>query len=202
MTSFTPSPRFIRAIEQIDAANGQDPNQATFDGRIYPAELIYGMRMSVWLERVAPDASEPLRLAARCQHLRRWVIPRASYPMTRAGYHLWRTTLGRFHADEAAKVLRECGYEEETIARAQSIIRKERLKADPEAQALEDAACLVFLENDYVDFARAHDPGRVVEILARTWKKMSPTGHAAALDLAATLPPAERALIEQALTIG
>ncbi len=98
--------RLARAIEQIDAANAEDPNRAVFAGKEYPAELIYSMRMSEWLSRLEPGASEPLQLAVRCQHLRRWVIPRASYPMTRAGYHQWRTTLGRYHADEAGRILR------------------------------------------------------------------------------------------------
>jgi len=114
--------RFIRAVERIDAANAQDPNRTSFAGSEYPAELIYSMRMSEWLGRLAPEASEALRLAVRCQHLRRWAIPRGSYPMTRAGYHQWRTTLGRFHADEAGQILRDVGYDEPTISRTQSLI--------------------------------------------------------------------------------
>ena len=128
--------RFIRAVERIDAANAQDPNRTSFAGSEYPAELIYSMRMSEWLGRLAPEASEALRLAVRCQHLRRWAIPRGSYPMTRAGYHQWRTTLGRFHADEAGQILRDVGYDEPTISRTQSLFRKERFKTDPEAQTL------------------------------------------------------------------
>ena len=196
------SGRFTRATEQIDAANAEDQNRTVFDGKEYPAELIYSMRMSEWLSRLEPAASEPLRLAVRCQHLRRWAIPRASYPMTRAGYHQWRTTLGRFHADEAGKILRGAGYDEPAISRTQSLIRKERFKTDPEAQTLEDVACLVFLELDYVDFARGHEPQKVIDIVAKTWRKMSDRGHQAALELAKGLPEAERELIVKALKEG
>jgi hypothetical protein len=192
--------RFARAIERIDAANAQDPNRAVFAGKEYPAELIYSMRMSEWLGRLEPEASEPLRLAVRCQHLRRWAIPRSTYPMTRAGYHQWRTTLGRFHADEAGNILRSVGYDEPAISRTQSLIRKERFKSDQEAQTLEDVACLVFLELDYVDFARGHEPQKVIDIVAKTWRKMSDRGHAAALELAQVLPEAERELIVRAVT--
>jgi hypothetical protein len=191
--------RFARAVERIDAANAEDPNRAIFAGKEYPAELIYSMRMSEWLGRLGPGASEPLRLAVRGQHLRRWAIPRATYPMTRAGYHQWRTTLGRFHAEEAGNILRGAGYDEPAISRTQSLIRKERFKTDPEAQTLEDVACLVFLELDYVDFARGHEPQKVIDIVAKTWRKMSDRGHAAALQLADGLPEAERELIVKAV---
>ncbi|MDB5355226.1 MAG: hypothetical protein JWN24_1679 [Phycisphaerales bacterium] len=195
----TDESRFQRAIERIDATNAQDPSRAVFGGRELPAELFYGQRMSAWLDRLEPSASEALRLAVRCQHLQRWIIPRSQYPMTRVGYHQWRTRLGAFHAEQAATILREVGYDEAFIARVQSLIRKERLKADPETQTLEDAACLVFLEIDYVDFARRHEEAKVVEILRKTWRKMSDRGHAAALELAGGLPETERGLIEKAL---
>ncbi|MDB5301220.1 MAG: hypothetical protein JWO87_2883 [Phycisphaerales bacterium] len=195
----TEDSRFQRAIERIDAANAQDPSRAIFGGRELPSELFYAQRMSTWLDRLEPTASEALRLAVRCQHLMRWVIPRSQYPMTRPGYHQWRTRLGAFHAEQAGEILREVGYDDAFIARVQSLIRKERLKADPETQTLEDAACLVFLEIDYVDFARRHEEAKVVEILRKTWRKMSDRGHAAALELAGELPEAEQGLIEKAL---
>jgi hypothetical protein len=191
--------RFNNAIAAIDAANGDDPEQVSWEGATYPGEVLYSMRMSHWLARLDPNASEPLRLAVRCQHLCRWKIARSSYPMTRAGYHQWRTTLARFHADRAGEILASVAYDEQTIARVQSLIRKERLKTDPEAQALEDAACLVFLELDYVSFARGHEPQKVIDILKKTWKKMSPAGHALAFALAKGLPEGERGLIEEAL---
>jgi len=190
---------YQRAIAQIDAANAGDPNRATFEGIEYPAELIYSMRMTAWLEKIMPSASEALRLAVRCQHLRRWEISRVDYPMTRAGYHQWRTKLGFYHAEKAAEILHEIGYDETIIARVQSLIRKERIKSDPEAQTVEDVACLVFLENDYVDFARRHEQEKVINILRKTWGKMSDRGHVVALALAQRLPDGERGLIEKAL---
>jgi len=196
----TPSQqRFEQAISRLDAANAQDPNATQWQGQSWPPELLYSMRMTHWLSHMEPGGSEPLKLAVRAQHLCRWMIPRAQFPMTRAGYHQWRTTLARFHADKAAETLREVGYDEPTIARVQSLIRKEKLKSDPEAQTLEDVACLVFLEIDYVDFAATHEPQKVMDILRKTWRKMSPRGHEAALELSEKLQEAQRKLIEQAL---
>ena len=180
--------RFARALSLIDAANAQDPL-----GR----ETLYSQRMSQWLDRIEPDASEPLRLAARAQHIRRWTIPRTSYPMDRLGYLAWRTALYRFHAAELLAILRECGYDEPDAQRAASLVRKERLKADAEAQTLEDVICLVFLENQLAQFASSHEPEKVVDILRKTWKKMSPRGHAAALSL--DLPAGAAELVRRAL---
>jgi hypothetical protein len=189
--------RFQAAIERFDAANNDDPNRELSEGHEYPRELLYAQRMTRWLERLAPDASELLRLAARCQHLCRWLIPRDRYPMDRHGYHRWRTDLARFHAEKAADILRDVGYDEETIRRVQSLVRKERLKLDHEAQLLEDVICLVFLESYFADFSQKHDEEKLITILRKTWKKMSPRGHDAALSL--PLSPADRALIEKAL---
>ena len=189
--------RFFAAVRAIDDANAADPNQTLVDGRRVPDELLYSQRMTAWLDRLEPAAPEPLRLAVRCQHLCRWMIPRSQYPMTRAGYHAWRTTLARFHADKAAEILRSAGYDELTIARVQSLVRKEGLKTDPDAQTLEDVACLVFLEHEFSAFARQHQEAKVVNILARTWRNMSPRGHAAALGL--QFSPDDRALIDKAL---
>ena len=192
------SDRFASAIARIDAANAQDPNRTVVDGVESPHELHYARRMSQWLARLEAGASEALRLAVRCQHLQRWMIPRSQYPMTRAGYHRWRTDLGRFHADRAAEILTGVGYDEITIRRVQALVRKEGLKTDPETQTLEDVACLVFLEDEFGDFAARHEEEKVVNILARTWGKMSQRGRDAALGL--DLPPAQRALIEKALS--
>jgi Domain of unknown function (DUF4202) len=185
--------RFRAAIGRFDAANSEDSTQ--IDG--IPAELLYARRMTDWLSRLYPDASEPLQLAARAQHIRRWSIPRSSYPMDRAGYHRWRTALYTFHADAASEILRGAGYDEPTISRVRSLLRKEKLKADPETQALEDVACLVFLENYFADFAAKHVEQKVIDILRRTWKKMSDRGRAAAMDLA--LPDQAKRLVERAL---
>ena len=196
----TNATRFAHAIERFDAANGADPNRTQFDGRDYPSELLYAIRMSEWLNRLEPGASEALRLAARSQHIRRWTMPRSQYPMTRAGYYQWRTMLGRFHAEEAGRILRDVGYDEATIGRVQSLLRKERLKSDPETQTLEDVICLVFLENEYVEFAGRHEDTKVIDILRKTWRKMSPRGREAALALAPSLPDGPRKLVETAIT--
>ena len=190
--------RLADALSRIDAAHAEDPRRLPArDGQDVPYELRYARRMTSWLDRLEPQSSEALRLAVRCQHLRRWSIPRSQYPMTRSGYHQWRTTLARFHADEAAAILRGVGYDEATVARVQSLVRKEGLKADVETQTLEDVACLVFLEDEFGEFARKHDEEKVLAILRRTWGKMSERGRAAALGL--DLGPAERVLIEKAL---
>lgn len=194
----TPSERFSAAIQQFDDANRQDPARVGLGGAEEPATLRYARRMTAWLDRLVPGASEALQLAVRCHHLRRWEFPRDRYPMTRAGYHQWRTAAGRFHADEAGKILREVGYGDELVARVQAIVRKESLKTDAETQSLEDVACLAFLEQGFAEFAARHDADKVVGIVRRTWRKMSPRGQGAALTL--NLSDDARRLIERALS--
>src|SRR5215470_15879678 len=132
------SERFTEAIRRFDAANAEDPNREAVDGRERPKSLLYAERVSAMLARFAPDASEALLLAARCQHLQRWKIPRSDYSMTRAGYHQWRNRLRDFHAELARTILADAGYENASIARVASLIRKEGFKTDSEAQTLED----------------------------------------------------------------
>ncbi len=189
--------RFAAAIAAFDEANGEDPNVVVHGGTTTPKELLYARRMTRWLDRLAPDASEALRLAARCQHIRRWEIPRSDYPMDRAGYLKWRTGLKHFHARLAGEILAHASYDDETIGRVQSLLRKERLKRDAESQLLEDVVCLVFLEHHFVDFAEQHAEEKVVDIVRKTWIKMSPAGHEAARKL--KLPSKAGALIERAL---
>jgi hypothetical protein len=183
------SEKFRTAIARFDAANAADP-----DGEA----LIYAQRMSEWLEKLAPDASEALKLAARSQHIRRWEIPRDRYPMNRAGYHRWRNELAAFHAKVAGEILKEVGYDQALITRVQSLLKKERLKEDAEAQQLEDVICLVFLEHYFAEFAKGHDEEKVIGILRKTWRKMSERGHEAALKL--PLGVEERGLVEKALS--
>ena len=190
-------PRFAAAIARFDAANARDPNLTIVDGRPQPKELVYARRMTAWLERLEPDAPEPVRLAARSQHLMRWSIPRDAYPMDRPGYLKWRTTLYDFHAEKAGEILRDVGYDDATIARVQSLVRKQGIKTDPQMQLLEDVICLVFLENYFAEFAADRDEEKLIRILRRTWAKMSPRGHEAALGL--PLGARERSLIERAL---
>jgi hypothetical protein len=180
--------RFDDAVKAIDAVHAEDPQ-----GR----ELAYAQRMSAWLEKLEPKASEALRLAVRCQHLRRWSLPRADYPEGRVGYLRWRKEESVAHAALAGELLHGAGYDTETIGRVQSLVKKERIKQDPDAQALEDAASLVFLEFELAGFAPKHDEAKLVDILQKTWAKMSPRGQAAALELKLAAPL--RALVEKAV---
>ena len=193
----SPSDRFQCAIEQFDTANAKDPNRESVDGVEQPKELLYARRMTACLDRFGPDAPEPVRLAARCQHIRRWTRPRADYPEGRDGYRRWRTDLARFHATTAAAILREVGYDDATVARVESLLRKERLKTDPDVQLLEDVICLVFLEHYLSDFAPKHDEEKLLGVLRKTWRKMSDAGRSAAQAL--DLPAESTALVARAV---
>ena len=186
--------RFRLCIERFDAANAEDPNREP-DGQ--PKELVYGQRMSAWLDRLDPGAPDEVKLAVRAQHIRRWEIPRDSYPKGRVAYLKWRRDLGRFHAQKAGSIMLECGLDGETVARVQGIIRKERFRIDPWAQLLEDVACLVFLEHYFDAFADTQEEASMIHILRRTWRKMSDQGHQAALKISYT--PSCTALLDQAL---
>ena len=183
--------RYERAIALFDAANGADPNLETVQGVPQPKELVYARRMTEMLERFAPDASEAVRLAVRCQHIRRWEIPRASFPRTPAGYQAWRTGLLSFHAETASAILREAGYDGAAVVRVAQLVRKEGIKRDAEAQLLEDVAALVFLEHYCADFASTHpeyDEAKLTDILRKTLRKMSSRGREVAGSL--LTPPA------------
>ena len=188
------SGRFAGALARIDAAHGEDPER---DAAGRAKELVYAEHMSAWLEKQAPAASESLKLAVRCQHLRRWAIPRGSFPEGKVGYLSWRKQESLAHAALAGELLAQAGYDAEAVKRVQSLIKKERIKHDAEAQALEDVTCLVFLEHEFAPFAAKHPDDKVVDILRKTWPKMSPQGQAAALRL--KLPTPLRALVEKAL---
>ncbi len=194
---FQDSSRFRAAIERIDAANAEDPNVEIDAGKRHPKELLYARRMTSALNRIAPAASETVRLAVRAQHIQRWRIPRDSYPKDRQGYRRWRTELGKFHAKTAGAILRDVGYDEAIVERVAALLRKERLKANPECQLLEDVICLVFLEHYFEDFAEQHDEEKLVSIIRKTWNKMSELGHEAALELA--LPEHLKNLVGKAL---
>ena len=188
--------RLQQAFERFDAANADDPRSEIVGGESKPRELVYAERMTQCLDRFAPDAPEPLRLAARCQHIRRWTMPRTDFPAGRAGYREWRTTLAEYHARVAAEILREVGYSVTTIATVERLLRKEKLKSDEDVQTLEDVACLVFLEHYLTGFATEHDEAKLVDILRKTWRKMSERGREAALTL--DLAPKLRALVSKA----
>ena len=194
----TESTRFQKAIACFDDLNRKDPNHELFEGKLIPKELLYAERMTAWLYRLAPDASEPLRLAARSQHIARWKVPRSEYPMDRKGYLQWRTTLNQFHADTAAEIMRGVGYADEMIRRVEGLLLKKHLKDDPEMQTLEDVICLVFLESDFSHFSKKTDTEKMIPIIQKTWKKMSAQGQRAAMSLA--LPAEAAKLIQKALS--
>jgi len=189
--------RFQLAIAAFDAANAEDPHTLPVSGQPRPRELVHAERLSAWVERLAPDASEALRLAARCQHIRRWQVPRDSYPSGRVGYLQWRTQLGRFHADTAARLLEELGYEPALVDAVRRINLKQGLHSNPDTQTMEDALCLSFLEFELEEFCAKYPVDKVTEVIQKTWKKMSAKGH----ELALTLPfsPASLEIVKRAL---
>jgi hypothetical protein len=189
--------RLAAALAAIDAANADDPNVITVDGVERPKELAHAELMTRWIRTLDPDCSEEQILAARAHHLRRWTIPRASYPDGRAGYLRWRTALKRQHGDDVGAILRDAGYDDESVARVQAIVTKRGLGQDHAVQVHEDALCLVFLETQLDELASRMGDDKTVDILQKTAKKMSPAGLEAARGLQFS-PPAS-ALLERAL---
>ena len=187
--------RLERAIAAFDRENARDPNRE--QGQ--PRELVQAERLARWVSRLEPNASEALRLAARCQHLRRWEIPRSDFPEGRAGYLQWRTRLARFHADEAERILRGIGYADDVVSEVRKINLKHGMKSDSDVQTMEDALCLSFIEHGLAAFADKHADEKIVEILKKTWKKMSPRAHALAGELAPKLGPRLETLLSAAL---
>lgn len=190
-------PDFDAAVAAIDRANSGDPRPQEAEGRTWPQEVLYSRRMSDWVSRLATGASEELRLAARAQHLCRWEVSRSTYPEGRLGYLRWRKDLKKIHADKLAAIMREAGYDDGSIDKARTLILRKETARDPEGQTLEDAACLVFLQFEVVAFAAKTDDSKVVDILRKTWAKMSPVAREAALKL--DLGDRERGLVERAL---
>jgi hypothetical protein len=182
------SGRFQDAIARFDAANAQDPRGL---------ELPYAQRLSAWVERLAPDASEELRLAARAQHICRWMVPRDSYPPGRIGYLKWREDLKHFHACKAGEILREVGYEDSVISRTQDLIRKRNFPHSPDGRILEDALCLVFLETQFAETTAKTGDEKMIGILQKTWRKMTPQAQQIALTIPMTAEC--RGLVEKAL---
>ena len=172
-----------QAFQFFDQANKEDPNTEEYGGRTYPKEVLYAIRMTEKLNDFAPNAPEALRLTARCQHICRWQIPRESYDMNRVGYLKWRQDLKKFHAKKAGEILNEVGYSQEIIDRVSFLLQKKRLKKDEDTQTLEDVICLVFLEYYFEPFSQEHPEDKIIDILQKTWHKMSPEGREAALKL-------------------
>jgi hypothetical protein len=185
--------KFAAAIARFDAENSRDPNQE--NGR--PRELLYAERLTDWVLKLSPEASEPLRLAARCQHICRWESPRENYPMTRPGYLKWRADLKKFHAEKSGTILRELGYDEATIQRVQELNLKKNFPADAECRVLEDALCLVFLEFQFAALAAKSDDEKMINALRKSWEKMTEVARSAALKL--NYGEREKALVGRAL---
>ncbi len=185
--------RFREAVRQFDHLNSQDPHQE----QNHPREVLNAQRLCAWIMKLDPAASEELRLAARCQHLCRWEIPRASYPATRAGYHQWKNDLKRFHAARSAEVLRAIGYPEAAVQKVSDLNLKKNFPADPQVRTLEDSLCLVFLEHQLGELAAKLDDEKTINAIRKSWEKMTDAAREHALSLPYT--ERERALLENAL---
>ena len=188
---------FQKANERFDAENALDPNLENDGGVRHPRELLYARRLTEWVLKLAPAASESLRLAARCQHICRWMIPRETYPMTRPGYLRWRSDLKQFHARKSAQILREAGYGEELIEKVRDLNLKKNFPAEAESRILEDALCLVFLEHQLAGLARKTASDKIINAVQKSWQKMTPAARERALAL--PLGMEEMRMIERAL---
>ena len=185
--------KFSAALRRFDAENSRDPNLE--NGQ--PRELLYAERLTGWVLKLRPAASEPLRLAARCQHICRWENPRENYPMTRPGYLKWRADLKKFHAEKSGAILREVGYDDETVRRVQDLNLKKNFPADAECRVLEDALCLVFLEFQFAALVAKSDDEKMVNALRKSWEKMTAAARAEALKL--NFGEHEKTLVARAL---
>lgn len=195
--------KFEVAVELIDAANSEDTNLETSDGKELPKELLYSHRMSDMLQRYTPDADDAMKLALRAQHIQRWKYPRNEYPMDRKGYHLWRTNLYTFHADTVAALLVKAGYDDEFIHRVKLAVSKKSLKSNPDTQLLEDVSALVFIEHYMLAFVEKHpeyDEEKWLLIIKRTWNKMTEKAHAFALAGSIKLPESLIPLIQKSVS--
>jgi hypothetical protein len=185
--------KFEAALHRFDEENSRDPNLE--NGQ--PRELLCAQRLTEWVLRLCPDASEVLRLAARCQHICRWEISRSSYPMTRPGYLKWRADLKKFHAQKSGEILREAGYDETVIHRVQDLNLKKNFPDDQEVRLLEDALCLVFLQFQLADLAAKTAEVKTTNALQKSWQKMTDNARAEALKL--EFGPREKILLQRAL---
>jgi hypothetical protein len=185
--------RFAAAIARFDEENSRDPNSE--NGQ--PRELLYARRLTDWVNKLCPAAAEPLRLAARCQHICRWQSPRENYPMTKPGYLKWRADLKKFHAEKSGAILQEVGYDHPTIQRVQDLNLKKNFPADAEVRVLEDALCLVFLQFQFAALAARSDDEKMINALRKSWEKMTEAARTEALKL--NFGEREKTLITHAL---
>jgi hypothetical protein len=189
--------RFEAALRRFDEENSRDPNMEIVDGAARPRELVYAERLTDRVLKLCPNAPEELRLAAHCQHICRWMIPRGSYEKTRVGYLKWRTDLKTFHAEKAGAILREVGYPEEMVAKVQALNLKKNFPEDADSRVLEDALCLMFLEYQFAELAAKTDDTKMINALRKCWAKMTPTAREQALKL--KYGPRDKALLERTL---
>lgn len=190
--------RLQAALDAIDAANAADPKLIEVRGESRPKELAHAELASEWIRKLDPEASEPLLLATRAHHIRRWEVPRGDFPDDKAGYHRWRRELQKRHAEHVGRILLQQGYDEATIARVQAIVRKQGLGSDPEVQVFEDALCLVFIETQFRELADRLGDEKLVDVTRKTIAKMSDAGIARLREL--SLAEEDLALIERALS--
>lgn len=191
---------YHEALLALDRLHAEDPRRVTVEGQPQPLELWHAGRMSAWLEQLIESPGECLRLAVRAQHLKRWEVPRDDYPEGRVGYLTWRRDQGQRAGELTASIMREAGYSEAETDDTARMVRKQGLGRDPGTQAVEDCACLVFLENYFADFSRQVDHDHLIRIVQKTWRKMSPRAHELALAL--PMSDSDRALVEEALAAG
>jgi hypothetical protein len=194
---------YDKALALIDAANSEDPNQVSADGKDWPKELLYSERMTDMLERYHADADDAMKLAIRSQHIQRWKSPRNAYPMDRIGYLKWRKDLYKIQAENAAALLLEAGYDDETINRVKNAVAKKNIKGNADTQLLEDVTDLVFMEHYILEFVAKHPDytdQKWVEIIQKTWHKMSGNAHEFALSGAVRLPESLLPLIKKAVS--
>jgi len=193
---------FETALAQIDAANSEDPNKVSVDGKEWPKELLYSLRMSDMLGRFAPDADDAVKLAIRAQHIQRWKSPRSDYPMDRIGYLQWRKDLYKIQAQTAVDLLKKVGYGDDVTERVFDAVAKKRIKENPDTQLLEDVTDLVFIEHYMLEFAGKHPEyteEKWLDIIRKTWNKMSEQAQQFALAGNITLPEPLVPLIQKAV---
>ena len=198
----TNHPRLDCVLAGIDEAHRADPNRERVNGESLPKEVAYSQHMTRWLFELEPTPSERLQIACRAQHIERWTLPRADYPEGRKAYYQWRQACGRMHGRRAAEIMAACGYPVEECQRVETILTKRELRQDADTQLLEDVACMVFLERYFADFYEEkadYDREKWLRIVRRTWGKMSPRGHEAALKLAEGMPAHLLQLLQEAL---
>ena len=196
---------FEQSMALIDAANNEDPNQETADGKGWPKELLYSHRMTDMLERYTPDADDAVKLAIRAQHVQRWKSRRDAYPMDRIGYLQWRKDLYKIQAQTAADLLAQAGYGEDVIDRVKNAVAKKGIKDNPDTQLLEDVTDLVFIEHYMLGFVSRHpdyDEEKWLDIIRKTWKKMSDRAQQFALSGSIKLPESLVPLIQKAVASG